>query len=135
MTWKLSCMGYCSKVSLPIVPVRNRMFYLNDANLLSTLMFSVGMCLGCNVKFLMFISFQAAHAFLSDPCALFTSETCIIRVPSDNHTDSTLHRPEISSTKEIILLLFNLVSSKFLEQKQKEAKFFVKVSQAWPLVQ
>lgn len=127
MSWKLSCsMGYCSKVSLPIVPVRSRMSYLNVANLFSTLMFSVGMCLGCNVKFLMFISFQAAHAFLSDPCALFTSETCIIGVPSDNHSDSTLHRPEISSTKEIILLLFNLVSSKFLEQRQKEAKFFSK---------
>lgn len=42
---------------------------------------------------------------------------------------------EVSSTKNIIPLLLNLPSGKFLWQGQKSTTFFIKVSKEWSIVQ
>jgi hypothetical protein len=39
---------------------------------------------------------------------------------------------DISSAKQISLLLWNLASLKFLEHKQNEAESLAKISQEWP---
>lgn len=50
-------------------------------------------------------------------------------------TESISGSLEISSAKEMNLILFNLTSGRFLGQEQKSAIFFAKISQDWSLTQ